>query len=213
MRRNKYVKWILLSGLILVLATVLVSSYTVSHNTKELIFSNTAKIPANKTGLLLGTSKYLRSGKLNLYFEYRISATAELYNSGKIKAVVISGDNSRKDYNEPLDMKMELIKRGIPENIIYLDYAGFRTFDSVCRMKEIFGEQSFTVISQQFHNQRAVYIANSLGLDAVGFNAQDVNAYNGFKTKVREKLARVKMFIDIVTNKKPKYLGEKIAIE
>jgi len=213
MGRNKYVKWILLSGLILVLATVLVSSYTVSHNTKELIFSNTAKIPANKTGLLLGTSKYLRSGKLNLYFEYRISATAELYNSGKIKAVVISGDNSRKDYNEPLDMKMELIKRGIPENIIYLDYAGFRTFDSVCRMKEIFGEQSFTVISQQFHNQRAVYIANSLGLDAVGFNAQDVNAYNGFKTKVREKLARVKMFIDIVTNKKPKYLGEKIAIE
>lgn len=190
-----------------------VSNYTINSRTKRLLFSEVNSVPQNKTGLLLGTSKYLRSGKVNLYFEYRIQATEKLYKSGKIQAVVISGDNSRKDYNEPLDMKTELVKRGIPENKIYLDYAGFRTFDSVYRMKEIFGQESFTLISQQFHNQRAVYIANSLGLKAIGFNARDVNAYSGFRTKVREKLARVKMFIDIVMDKKPKYLGEKIAVE
>jgi SanA protein len=110
-------------------------------------------------------------------------------------------------------MKDELIKRGIPENKIYLDYAGFRTYDSVYRMKEIFGQNRFTIISQGFHNQRAVYIASALHLDAVGFNAKDVNAYNGFKTKVREKLARVKVIIDFALKTKPKFLGEKIIIE
>ncbi|HET6557138.1 MAG TPA: ElyC/SanA/YdcF family protein [Prolixibacteraceae bacterium] len=213
MNRKKYIKWFILSGMAFVLVIILVSNHTINSKTKALIFTETSSIPVNKTGLLLGTSKYLKSGKLNMYFEYRILATEALYKSGKIKAVVISGDNSRKDYNEPLDMKMELIKRGIPENSIYLDYAGFRTFDSVYRMKEIFGQKSFTVISQEFHNQRAVYIANSLGMEAIGFNAQDVNAYNGFKTKAREKLARVKVFIDMLTNNMPKYLGEQIAIE
>lgn len=213
MSRKKYISWFILSGVIFVVVSILISNYTINSKTKSLLFTETFAIPANKTGLLLGTSKYLKSGKLNMYFEYRISATEELYKSGKIKAVVISGDNSRKDYNEPLDMKTDLIKRGIPENSIYLDYAGFRTFDSVYRMKEIFGQNSFTVISQEFHNQRAVYIANSLGLEAIGFNAQDVSAYNGFKTKAREKLARVKVFIDMLTDNKPKYLGEKIAIE
>lgn len=213
MDKKKYIKWILLSGMVVFVLIILVLNLTIQNETKALMFADTSTIPANKTGLLLGTSKYLKSGKLNLYFEYRIQAAAQLYQSGKIQAIVISGDNSRKDYNEPLDMKTELVQRGIPENKIYLDYAGFRTFDSVYRMKEIFGQESFTIISQKFHNQRAVYIANSLGLKAIGFNARDVNAYNGFKTKVREKLARVKMFLDIVTDKKPKYLGEKIAVE
>jgi SanA protein len=195
------------------LISILWANSTINKQTENKIYSETDSIPENNVGLLLGTSKFLKSGSSNQYFANRISATVQLYKAGKIRNIVISGDNSKKDYNEPEDMKNELIKHGIPENRIYLDFAGFRTYDSVFRMKEIFGQDSFTVISQEFHNQRAVYIANSLKLNAIGFNAKDVNAYNGFKTKIREKFARVKVFIDLIFDKKPKFLGEKIEIK
>lgn len=126
--------------------------------------------------------------------------------------LVISGDNGRKGYNEPQDMKEALVGRGVPAGAIYLDYAGFRTYDSVVRMEKIFGQESFTVISQEFHNRRAVYIAQALGLDAVGYNAADVAAYAGMKTRLREKLARVRMFMDLWTGKTPKFLGEPVEI-
>ena len=198
---------------LLSLISILWANSTINEQTETKIFTETDSIPDNNVGLLLGTSKYLRNGKSNQYFSNRISATVQLYKAGKIKNIVISGDNSKKNYNEPEDMKNELIKYGIPENRIYLDFAGFRTYDSVFRIKEIFGQDKFTIISQEFHNQRAVYIANSLNLDAIGFNAKDVNAYNGFKTKIREKFARVKVFIDLIFDKKPKFLGVKIEIK
>jgi SanA protein len=199
--------------IILSLVSILWANSTINKQTESRMYSDTDSIPENNVGLLLGTSKFLRNGNSNQYFENRISATIQLYKAGKIKNVVISGDNSKKDYNEPEDMKNELIKRGIPEDRIYLDFAGFRTYDSVFRMKEIFGQDRFTIISQEFHNQRAVYIASALKLNAIGFNAKDVNAYNGFKTKIREKFARVKMFIDLIFEKKPKFLGDKIEIK
>jgi len=199
--------------IILSLVSILWANSTINKQTESRIYSDTDSIPENNVGLLLGTSKFLRNGNSNQYFENRILATIQLYKAGKIKNVVISGDNSKKDYNEPEDMKNELIKRGIPEDRIYLDFAGFRTYDSVFRMKEIFGQDRFTIISQEFHNQRAVYIASALKLNAIGFNAKDVNAYNGFKTKIREKFARVKMFIDLIFEKKPKFLGDKIEIK
>lgn len=143
----------------------------------------------------------------------RIQATVALFKARKIDAIVISGDNSREGYNEPEDMQAELLKEGIPKNKIYLDYAGFRTLDSVVRMEKIFAQSSFTVISQDFHNRRAIYIAQARDLQVVGFNAEDVNAYSGFKTQLREKFARVKLFLDLYTNKSPKYLGEKIIIK
>lgn len=198
--------------IILSFISILWANTTINKQTENKIYSETNLIPENDVGLILGTSKFLRNGKSNEYFENRISATVQLYKAGKIKNIVISGDNSKKDYNEPEDMKNELIKHGIPENRIYLDFAGFRTYDSVFRMKEIFGQDRFTIISQKFHNQRAIYIANALKLNAIGFNAKDVNAYNGFKTKIREKFARVKVFVDLIFNKKPKFLGEKIEI-
>ena len=199
--------------IILSLVSILWANSTINKQTESRIYFDTDSIPENNVGLLLGTSKFLRNGNSNQYFENRILATIQLYKAGKIKNVVISGDNSKKDYNEPEDMKNELIKRGIPEDRIYLDFAGFRTYDSVFRMKEIFGQDRFTIISQEFHNQRAVYIASALKLNAIGFNAKDVNAYNGFKTKIREKFARVKMFIDLIFEKKPKFLGDKIEIK
>lgn len=213
MKKKKILKWTVIIGLIFSIFFLFIANRKVNKASEGKIYTSTNTIPKNRVGLLLGTSKLLKSGKMNYYFEYRIRATVSLYQAGKIEYILISGDNSRIEYNEPQDMKDELVRRGIPENKIFLDYAGFRTFDSIYRAKEIFGQTSFTIISQKFHNQRAIYTANALGIKAIAFNAKDVNAYGGFKTQVREKFARVKVILDLMFNKKPKFLGEKIIIE
>lgn len=176
------------------------------------LFSDVEKIPFNKVGLLLGTAKYLANNRLNYYYWFRIEAAEKLYKAGKIKYIIISGDNSRKDYNEPEAMRDDLIKRGVDSACIYLDYAGFRTFDSMVRLKEIFGQDSATIISQPFHNERAIYIASREGIAAVGFNAKDLKGQAGLNVQAREKLARVKVFLDYLFQKKPKFLGQKIII-
>lgn len=175
-------------------------------------FTNTNLIPYNKAGLLLGTGKYLKNNSINPYYYYRIVAAAELLKANKIKYLVISGDNSTSNYNEPAMMKQDLILAGIDSTIIYLDFAGFRTFDSMVRLKEIFGQNSVTTISQEFHNQRAIFIAEKEGINCIGFNAKDVPKNVDFKVKTREKLARVKVFIDYLLQTKPKFLGSKIEI-
>jgi SanA protein len=109
-------------------------------------------------------------------------------------------------------MKEELIKQGIPDSVVFLDYAGFRTFDSVIRAKEIFGQDSIIIISQQFHNERAIYIARKNNISAWGYNAKNVNSYKGFMTKIREYFARDKVFIDLLFGTKPKFLGQKITL-
>jgi len=199
--------------LVLIIVITWIADYKVNNTTNELVYNDINKIPYNKVGLLLGTSKFLHSGLPNQYFSNRIIAAADLFKNHKIDNIVISGDNSKKDYNEPLEMKNELIKLGIPEDKIYLDYAGFRTYDSVLRLNRIFGQDRFTIISQEFHNRRAIYISRWNNLQAIGYNAKDVDLYNGFKTKLREKFARVKLFIDLVFDREPKFLGTRIEIK
>lgn len=193
--------------LLIITSNYVIASYSVGKTTNDI-----SKVKNNKVGLVLGTSKKLKDGRINLYFKYRIQAVLELYNAGKIDYILISGDNGNEYYDEPTDFKNELIKKGIPENKIYLDYAGFRTLDSVIRAKEIFGQNEITIISQEFHNERAIYLAAKNGIKAIGFNAKDVTGKNGIKTKLREYLARTKVFLDIMFNVKPKYLGDKIEI-
>ncbi len=185
----------------------------INFETQNLTSSQLDQLPNYSTGLLLGTSKKLKDGRGNLYFQYRIKAAVELYNSGRIKNLIVSGDNSVANYNEPLTMKNSLIENGIPEGNIYLDYAGFRTLDSVIRAKKIFGQNEIIIISQKFHNQRAVFIANQNDIKAFGFNAKDISARAGRKTMIREYFARLKTFIDIILNKQPKFLGEKVIID
>lgn len=188
------------------------ANHKIETETKNFVSYDIQKLPNEKVGLLLGTSKILKSGWKNLYFFNRIDAAEQLYKSGKIKYILISGDNSTKDYSEPEDMQAELLKRGIPANKIVLDFAGFRTLDSVVRAKEIFGQNSFIIISQKFHNERAVFLAQHYGIKAYGFNAKDVNKYFGFKTKVREYFARAKVFVDFLLGVEPKFGGEKVEI-
>ena len=176
------------------------------------IFSNIETLPNNKVGLLLGTRKTLASGYQNLYYQYRIEAAEKLFKAGKIKYILISGDNSTKAYDEPTDMRDDLVTRGIPIEKIYLDYAGFRTLDSVVRANKIFGQKELTIISQPFHNERAIFISNKKGIKSVGYNAKDVSARYGLKTMIREKLARVKMLLDLTFGVQPKFLGHPIEI-
>lgn len=192
---------------------VFICNSVIEKNTKSLNFSSLETIPANKVGLVLGTNPLLKNGNVNRYFLYRVDAVEALFKAEKIEFILISGDNGRQGYNEPEAFKKVLVERGIPAERIFLDYAGFRTLDSVIRAREIFGLEEFTIISQQFHNERAIYIAQKNGINAIGFNAQDVTDYNGFKTKVREYLARTKLFVDIFLGTTPKFLGEKIEIK
>lgn len=208
---QKFLK-IIFYTLPLFIALIFFANKQIIDETKLLQTSNIENIRYCKTALLLGTSKYLKNGHKNDYFFKRIMAATKLYKSNKFKYIIISGDNSLENYNEPLDMKNELILNGIPDSVIYLDYAGFRTFDSVIRANEIFGQDSLLIVSQKFHNERAIFIARKNKIFAFGFNAEDVSVYNGFKTSLREYLARTKVFIDIFFNAKPKFLGDKITI-
>jgi len=202
--------------LIVIIVTTLLTTYlcnrTIVNSARGYLYSDTNTIPFNRVGLLLGTSKAGRNGHNNPYYDYRVQAAIKLIRARKIKYVVISGDNSRKEYSEPGMMRSDLINAGVDSSLIYLDYAGFRTFDSIKRLREIFGQDSVTIISQQFHNERAIYIASKEGISAIGFNATDVGSRQGMKTQVREKMARVKVFVDYLLGTKPKYLGSKVAI-
>lgn len=186
---------------------------SISRGSASYITSDLKKLPNNKVGLLLGTSKYTSNGQLNPYFYHRIQAAAYLYASGKIKFLILSGDNKNASYNEPRMMKKELIKLGVPDSVIYMDFAGFRTFDSVLRCRLIFDQKSFTIISQGFHLERAVYIARNFEIEAVGYQADNVGFKKGIPTRVREIFARAKVYWDIYTGYQPKFLGEKIIVK
>ena len=194
------------------LFSIFFCNYIIEKETKGFTTKDLNNLPERNSGLLLGTSKNLANGRENPYFTNRIVAAAELYHAGKIRVIIVSGDNSRKEYNEPEQMKLSLIEKGIPENRIFEDFAGFRTLDSVVRAKEIFGEDHYLIISQKFHNERAIYLAQQNGIEAFGYNAKDVSKNEGLKTNIREYFARVKVFVDLFFGVEPKFGGEKINI-
>lgn len=149
----------LIIGIVSIVVLIFLANWRVDRKTDDLVYTDVQKIPHRKVGLLLGTSKLLVNGWVNLYFKYRIDAATALFKAGKIDYILISGDNGTKEYNEPEDMRQALIENGIPPDRIFLDYAGFRTFDSVFRADKIFGQKKFTIISQDFHTRRAPFIS------------------------------------------------------
>lgn len=212
MKRKKKI-WYLITILLVLFALLTAwSNYEIINGTKNFVFDDVNQLDYCNTALLLGTSKTLKSGQENEFFKNRIEACLKLYRNNKIKYIIVSGDNRQVNYNEPLDMKNALVENGVPADLIYADYAGLRTYDSVIRSKEIFGQQKILIVSQKFHNERAVYIARLNGIEAFAYNAKDVNANKGFKTKIREYLARNKVFIDHFLGIEPKHLGPKITI-
>jgi len=188
------------------------ANYSIKKDSEPFVSYNIADIPEAKTALLLGTGKTLSNGTPNAYFYNRIQAAAELFKSGKIQYIIVSGDNSTKDYNEPEDMQQALMESGVPQDKIIMDHAGFRTLDSVVRAKDIFSQKKLVIISQKFHNERAVFLARKNGMEAFGYNAADVNKYAGLKTNLREYFAKAKAYWDLLFGVEPKFGGEKIVI-
>jgi len=200
-----------IAGCFILLFIIFYTNLSVGIFAKGKTFSSVESLPKNRVGLLLGTSQYLRGGGINPFFQYRVEAAVELFNSGKIDFILVSGDNKHLSYNEPRDFKRALVQKGIPDEKIILDYAGFRTLDSVMRAQKVFGQDSITIISQKFHNQRAIYIARKNNMKAIGYNAKD--PLNKPRVYLREYLAKTVAYFDVLFDKQPKFLGEKIKIE
>jgi SanA protein len=178
------------------------------------VFHSLAAVPVGEVGLVLGTSKETRHGKPNLHFNQRIEAAAALYRAGKVRHLLVSGDNHIASYDEPDDMRAALIAAGVPAGAITCDYAGFRTLDSVVRAKDVFGLARCTIISEEFHCPRALWIARQHGLDAIAFAAPDVGLKSwSLRADAREQLARSWCAVDLyVLHRGPKFLGRKEAI-
>ena len=197
--------------LLFVIFTIYVN-VIISKEGSKYCYSSIDSIPHNHCALVLGTSKYLANGSRNSYYTNRIKAAVELYFCNKVDYIIVSGDNRNRNYNEPITMYNDLVTAGIPGRKIILDYAGFRTLDSVVRGKEVFGQEQFTIVSQSFHNQRAIYIARKKGIEAIAYNAEDANGVIELRVQIREVAARMLVIFDMITEKQPHFLGEKVEI-
>lgn len=201
-------------GLLMIVAVfTIVANRKVEAAARDRIYECADSIPYNRVALLLGTNPLNRLGRPNTYFKNRIDAAARLYHAGKVDFIIASGDNHTKEYDEPTAMRDSLIAHGVPADRIILDFAGFRTLDSVVRAKEVFGCDSLTIISQPDHCARALYLAENNGIDAIAI-AAPLTAGRWVRTRLalREWLARDKMMLDLLLGKRPHFLGERIGI-
>ncbi len=188
------------AGAIFALANLWVLSYRPQ--------TDIAVVLPREYALVLGTSKFTFSGMVNPYYRYRILAASELYLAGKVKKIILSGDNSTRYYNEPETMRTDLIESGVPNEDIILDFAGFSTLDSVARCKNKFGVKNPIIVTQKYHLHRALFLANHYGMDgAIGYSAKaPEGASFRVRNESREALARVKAVLDAkVFGTKPKF--------
>jgi SanA protein len=201
-------KWGVITAGIILLAVIACNVWVI-QSTQARVFSNLDDIPYNKVALVLGTSSRLVNGDPNPFFVNRMSRSAELYKLKKVEHFILSG--SRTDYyNEPETMRGALIALGVPDAAITLDLSGQRTFDSIVRSREIFGQDSLTIITQPFHSYRALFISDRVSIKAVAVVANEPNAERGFTVYIREYFARTKAVLDLyLLNTSPEYLGEK----
>ena len=201
---RKIVLWMVGISAALCLAILLICNQIVVNNAKGKTFDDIDSIKYNRVGLLLGTTPQARFDRItNYFFIYRIDAAEQLYRAGKIEKILISGDeNSQDGINEPECMRDSLVARGVPASDIILDGKGYRTICSVENANKVYGLKNFTIISQKFHNERALYQAEHLGLDVKNiqaYNAKAPKSRRAYLTTIREYFARVKMFIDLIS--------------
>ncbi|HCW06912.1 MAG TPA: SanA protein [Cytophagales bacterium] len=191
-------------------AFIFLANVWVVLSTEKKVLTDSNQLDGHTVALVLGTSKKLSSGASNPFFENRIKAAAELFHQGKIIHFIVSGDNRTPYYNEPLEMMKALVKLGVPDSVITLDYAGLRTLDSIVRSKEIFGQEKITIITQSFHSYRALFISQFYDIDAVALVAQDAAGETPLRVYLREYFARAKAVLDLyVLQTAPRHLGEK----
>ena len=189
---------------------VIACNWWVIASTKSRVTDRADDLPDNAVGLVLGTSPWAAGGSANAHFAGRIETAAALYASGKVKHLLLSGANPSERYNEPKAMAAALKQRGVPANAMTLDFAGFRTLDSLVRARAVFDLQQLTIITQRYHGYRAIFIAQRRGMDAVAIAAPTIpEVVRSRRTEIREVFARVKVVLDLfLTRKQPKFLGE-----
>lgn len=188
--------------------------YAVSRVGIDKTYDNIQDVPARKVGLLLGTNPKDGEGNANPYYTTRIEAAVNLYEAGKIERILVSGNNDRKGYDEPLAMKNDLMAAGVPDSAIYIDNDGFRTYDSIVSAKYVFGQNKILIISQKFHNERALFLAKNCGIDAIAFNAADCqNKIWQIRMRMCEYGSRILAAYDVLAGEKPFANGEKGVIK
>jgi len=179
-------------------AVLLYAEFSITKAAKGKLYNSVEVIPYRSVAVVPGTSKYTVRGTRNLFYQNRLDAVFSLYEAGKISHIIASGDNRDRFYDEPRTMKADLVAMGVPSEIITRDTAGVRTYESVLRAKTIFGADSVVFVSQAFQNQRAIYIARHLGVEMIGYNAENVSLKGGFRTYVRERFARILAVKDVI---------------
>ncbi len=200
-KRKHIMAWVLLFLIAACLATIIGCNLAVTGAAKHKMYQDVDKTPARPVALLLGTSPIGRSGNPNQFFLRRIDATVKLYQKGKFNRLIISGANRPEEFNEPEEMKAALVKRGVPDSIMELDGEGFRTINSIVRAKDVYGADSILIISQEFHNERALFLAKHKGIEAVAFNAATSSSRRWrIQMRMREYLARVKAVLESIQN-------------
>lgn len=215
MGRTLYVlRFFLRNALLGSIILIFLSNTLVVQQSDGLIYRELAAVPEHRVAVLLGTSRWIRGGRPNPFFDNRVAAAVRLYETGKVAYILASGDNSHSSYNEPAYLREALVRSGVPEERVVLDYAGFSTLDSIIRAEKVFGLDSLLVVSQAFHLERALFIASASGIEAIGYAAGDVEGWGGLSIRAREALARVKAVLDVyVLKRSPRYLGDREFIE
>jgi SanA protein len=206
----KYLKIIFLLCAIFILGIISINLLIV-FKSKEFIFNKVDEVPKCYTAIVLG-ALVSKSGDLSDILQDRLDMAIELYKKDKIKRFLLSGDHGRKNYDEVNSMKNYLIQKGIKTEDIFLDHAGFDTYNTMTRAREIFEVTDVVIVSQEFHLSRAIYIARKKGLTAYGIVADRRNYISIARLQFREYLANVKAFFEVLINKQPKFLGNKIPI-
>jgi len=197
MKRRRQILYSSIAILVILASVVALCNISVDRNAEGRTFSNINDVPTMQTALLLGTNPKTRDGKRpSSFYLARINATAELYKHGKFRQLIISGDK-REGYDEPQTMCHDLIERGVPDSIIMMDGQGYRTLLSLRNSKQYFGIHDMIIISQKWHNERSIFLADKMNIKAVGYNADDIRHPRAIWTHIRELLARVKLFIDL----------------
>ncbi len=200
------------SCLLALAVSVWTVSWLIAAGAAPYVYDSSESLPVRTVGLVLGTSRNTGSG-LNQFYTARIEAASDLFQRGKIRHIIVSGSNPSRYYNEPQAMKEDLLELGVPEDCITEDYAGYRTLDSIVRAHKVMGQITFTVITQRFHAERAVYIGRQFGLDVIAYCARDPEEIP-YGAKLREYGARIKALLDVtVLDTQPRYLGEPVVIE
>jgi SanA protein len=210
--KNRWLRWIMGLALLGFLGSFLFAAinYYVKSQANPYCLRHLEQVPPSEVGIVFGAG--IKGDKPSKYLKDRLDAGIQLYEAQKVKKLLLSGDNGSRRYNELAVMKAYCVEHGVDSNFIFVDYAGFDTYSTLFRAKNVFKVEQAVLVTQNYHLDRAVYIGNQLGIDCIGYSATR-GSYAGYrKNTIREYVASIKSFFDVMVNRTPTFLGPIIDI-